>query len=280
MIYSKFELNKLYPELVRPNVNPIVSEFVHEPSEEISLRRYPAVIICPGGGYWRTSDREADVVAHKFFSSGFNAYVLRYTTAPYCIFPEALFELAALMDYVRSRASAHKTIKNKVAVCGFSAGGHLAASLGVYYDSLEEFRHKSELAKKDPAIFRPDALILGYAVLTSGKYTHIESMKSLMGREPTEEDMKIFSVEAHVTDKTPPSFIWTTANDLLVPSQNSVVFAERLADAGVPYELHIFSDGLHGLSLSTKQTAFLKPQDNPRVAKWFDMCMDWFADLK
>lgn len=119
--------------------------------------------------------------------------------------------------------------------CGFSAGGHLAAALGVHW--------------KEEGLPRPDGLILCYPVITAGKYAHADSIRHLAG----DSEMDYWSLEKHVTQDTPPTFIWHTVTDETVPMQNSILFTESLAEKGVPVELHLYPNGKHGLSLATKE---------------------------
>ena len=171
--------------------------------EEIDTdRKRPVVLICPGGGYRMTSDREAEAVAIKYVSMGYQACVLRYSVKP-SIFPRALCELAWCVKYLRSHADEYAIDRNGIFVLGFSAGGHLAASLGVFWHE----KWLEELLGADKSEMRPDGMILCYPVISSKQYGHMESFENLLGDENTEEMRNYLSLEDHVTEMFPPAFI-------------------------------------------------------------------------
>lgn len=214
-------------------------------------RKKSAIILCPGGGYSFRSDREAEPMAIKMLSLGLQAFILNYSVAP-ATFPISLTELAAAVEYVRKNAGDFNIDPMQIVVGGMSAGGHLTASLGVYWNSklLKRYGFKAEEIK-------PNALLLGYSVLTSGKYTHEDSIRSLLGNKANDEKSReVVNLIDHVTQSTPPAFIWHTVTDDLVPCQNSLLFAEKLKANQVDFELHLYPTGGHGLSLGTKETAF------------------------
>ncbi|MEG1271202.1 MAG: alpha/beta hydrolase [Ruthenibacterium sp.] len=224
------------------------------------------VIICPGGGYAWRSPREAEPVADVFAQNGWQPVVLEYTVrnagdAPLGTTP--LEELAWAVDTMR-----HTFADSPVILCGFSAGAHLAASLGVHWDDSRLFAQYPNLRS-----IRPDAMVLAYPVITAGTYTHADSIKNLAG----ENDSSYFSLETHVKETTPPTFLWHTVTDELVPVQNSMLFASALLQNHVPMELHLYPTGLHGLSLATP--AVDEPEkgrlSDTHVAGWFDACIEW-----
>ncbi len=215
-------------------------------------RLRPAIILCPGGGYSFRSAREAEPLAIKMLSLGLQAFVLNYSVAP-ARFPVSLTELAEAMKYVRQNSTDFHIAKNQICAGGMSAGGHLAASLGIYYDSalLKKYGYRAEEVK-------PDAMLLGYSVLTSGKYTHEDSIKCLLGKDADDPAKRAkVDLASHVSKNTPPSFIWHTVTDDLVPVQNSLLFAQALRKYDVPFALHLYPAGGHGLSLGTRETAFV-----------------------
>ena len=226
------------------------------------------VILCPGGGYEWLSPREAQPVADAFAAGGWTAWVLYYSlanpeTAPGC---KPLRQLAQAVATVRREHP-----DQPVVVCGFSAGGHLAASLAVHWQDVQ--------MDGAPSV-RPDAVVLGYPVITSGKYAHQASFEALLGPRPRddakaawEEKAQYFSLERYVTADTPPVFLWHTAADELVPVQNSLLFAQGLAEKKVPFEMHVYPYGVHGLSLATL------PVQEPEKQRWADSHVaEWFAD--
>ncbi|MDD3251576.1 MAG: alpha/beta hydrolase [Lachnospiraceae bacterium] len=215
------------------------------------------VVICPGGGYEWLSDREAEPVAAAFEKAGWKAEVLRYSVGR-DLGTKPLLELGRAVALAKANAPGEPVV-----VCGFSAGGHLAGSLGVHYQDL--------------GLARPDAMILCYPVITAGAYAHRASINNLC-----KTDQEYYSLEQHVTNDTPPTFLWATMSDDEVPVQNSLLMAEALGEAGVPYELHIFPKGVHGLSLCTPEV------DEPErgrladvhVARWFALCVEWLETIK
>lgn len=232
------------------------------------------VIICPGGGYVWHSPREAQPVAEAFAAYGWTAWALRYAVAARGLIPaeRPMRQLAQAVDMVRRERP-----DQLVVVCGFSAGGHVAASLAVHWQDL------NSLAQSDRTI-RPDAVVLAYPVVTSGVYAHRPSFEALLGPEPQGaaqdgwlRQLRYFSLEDHVSADTPPVFLWHTASDEMVPVQNSLLFAQRLAEEHVPFELHIYPRGTHGLSLATKEVEEIEKERwaDEHVAEWFADCIRW-----
>lgn len=149
----------------------------------------------------------------------------------------------------------------KVAVCGFSAGGHLCGSLGVHFQDIKE---ENSLLKEVSC--RPDAMILGYPVITSGKYRNEDSFLALLGEDSDEEEREYLSVEKHVTEEMPPCFLWHTLEDKTVSAENGYLFAEACRKAGVPYAHHVFAEGAHGMSVATEEWFEQKLKERPD--KW------------
>lgn len=212
------------------------------------------VVICPGGGYEWLSPREGEPVARAFLEHGWAAAVLYYTVG-HGLGTLPLRQLGEAVSRVKERGP--------VVVCGFSAGGHLAASLGVHW--------------KDMGLIRPEGLILCYPVISAGRYGHQTSIQNLAGQG----DPSFFSLERHVTANVPPVFLWHTQADPEVPVQNSLLFANAMAEAGVEYELLIYPKGVHGLSLATPEVE--EPEKgrfaDPHIAGWFRNCLDWLNTL-
>lgn len=211
-------------------------------------QRRPCVLICPGGGYAMCSQREAEPVALQYLKEGYNAFVLWYTVAPKH-FPHALREVAASVELIHRNAEAWNCDESLVAILGFSAGGHLAALYSNAYDWPEV---REVLPESKPV----QASVLCYPVISADPaVAHMGSFECLLGHLPlTTEETERFSCDRLVCDTTPPAFLWHTSEDNCVPVQNSLRYATALADHHVPFELHIFPYGYHGMSLCTRET--------------------------
>ncbi|MBU3875567.1 alpha/beta hydrolase [Faecalicatena sp. AGMB00832] len=210
----------------------------------------PMIILCPGGGYEMTSDREAEPIAMRLLSMGYHVGILRYSVAP-ARFPTALLELAEVMKLVHENHEKWHVDWNQIFIQGSSAGGHLAASFGVFWN--QPFLY--EAAGTTPDILKPAGLILSYPVITSKKkYMHKSSFQCLLGSD-YKEKKKELSIERLVTSDMPPCFIWHTFTDPTVPVENSLLLAEALKKAGVSTELHIYPTGGHGFSLADETTS-------------------------
>lgn len=211
-------------------------------------QRRPCVLICPGGGYAMCSQREAEPVALQYLKEGYNAFVLWYTVAPKH-FPHALREVAASVELIHRNAEAWNCDESLVAILGFSAGGHLAALYSNAYDWPEV---REVLPESKPV----QASVLCYPVISADPaVAHMGSFECLLGHLPlTTEETERFSCDRLVRDTTPPAFLWHTSEDNCVPVQNSLRYATALAGHHVPFELHIFPYGYHGMSLCTRET--------------------------
>lgn len=230
-----------------PNVN--LAGYILNSSEELANADVrPAVLIFPGGGYRVCSDREAEPVAMAYVAQGFNAFILTYSLNENAAFPKPLKDAEAALEFIRNNSAEWGINPEKIAVCGFSAGGHLAAALGT-------------MGKQ-----RPNALILGYPCI-------LASIGEIL-------PAPIPSCDECVDDKTPPTFIFHTFEDELVPVENSLRFSAALDKAKVPFEMHIFQKGCHGLSLAKDLTSSgLQRFVNPDVEKWFDLSVCWLHNL-
>ena len=221
-----------------------------------------AVIVCPGGGYQHLADHEGKPVAEWLNSIGVTAFVLKYRIGPKYHHPAPLLDAARAVRLVRSRAAEWKIDPKRIGVLGFSAGGHVASTIGTHFDSGKP----DATDPIDRLSSRPDLLVLIYPVITMGEFTHAGSKKQLLGENPTSDMVKLLSNEEQVTRDTPPTFLIHTANDSAVPVENSLRFAEALRRVGVPFELHIYERGPHGFGLGG---------DNPILSTWPARCADW-----
>ena len=232
-----------------------------------SDRRRPLVLVFPGGAYAYRSDREAEPVALRLLSLGIQAVVVRYSVAP-VRYPKALEEAAEAVAYARTHAGDWFCDPHRIAVMGFSAGGHAAAHIGLKWHQMPQGRD-----------CRPDAMILAYPVITSGEYAHRGSIENLLGGE-YERLKEEVSLERFVGEDTPPVFLWHTREDGSVPPENSLLLAGELCRHGVGFELHIWQHGGHGMSLGNDQ---VYPPDNPNIhpecQEWIGMAARWLRAL-
>ena len=233
------------------NFVPFVMTYVHE--EDDAVR--PAILVVPGGAYCAVAPTEGEVVAMSFYEKGYNTFVLTYTTNLMMDQPlkfQALKDASRAMVWIRRNAEELHVDPTAIAICGFSAGGHLSGSLSVHYDA-PELVEEGEYAGISN---RPDMTILSYPVITSGEFAHRDSFKALLGADATEEELTYMSLEKQVTADTPPAFVWATITDAEVPCENSVLYAFACKAAGVPTELHLFNNGPHGMSTSNDAWAY------------------------
>lgn len=234
--------------------------------EQPSVKEYAvpgaksAMIVCPGGGYGCKVDHEKEPVARVFNSAGISAYVLDYRVRP--CHPET-----PLTDALRAIRLARSLGYEKVGICGFSAGGHVCVSAATLYtpgdpnacDPVERFTS------------RPDAFVAGYPVASFQRYRHQGSVDNLLGGERENQLLlNRFSAENHVTDDTPPGFLFHSAADRLVPVQNSILLADAMAEKGRPFSLLVFPGGDHGAGVAFPD-AF--------ADRWKGLCTDWLRTL-
>ena len=213
----------------------------------------PAVIICPGGAYARlASNHEGRQVANYMNSLGVAAFVLRYRLGPRYHHPIELGDAQRAIRTLRSRAAEWRLDPTRIGIIGFSAGGHLAMSASAMFDSGDP--RAGDVI--DRAGSRPDFAVLGYPVISmSAPWTHQGSMHNLLGDSPDPALARKLSGELAVTTTTPPTFIFQTNEDSVVPAENSLHYFLALRQAGVPAELHVFAKGPHGVGLANDDAA-------------------------
>lgn len=246
-------------------------------SKELDRNVHPLILICPGGGYEYTSDREAEAIALQWNSFGYHAAVLRYSVYP-ALFPTSLLEVATCMKLFRENAKEWGIDENRILVQGFSAGGHLAASFGCFWK--EDFVAKA-LELTDSECIRPNGLILAYPVITAGPFTHQGSIDHLLGDgEVREKYLEKMSLENQVTKDVPPTFLWTTSEDGCVPAENAFFFFQALRKNDVPAEIHCFAKGGHGLSLADERTEDPFHGAKERLCTgWMDLANKWLEEV-
>jgi acetyl esterase/lipase len=221
-----------------------------------------AVIVCPGGGYTRLADHEGRPVAEWLNSLGITAFVLKYRVGPKYHHPSPLLDAARAVRTIRARAREWNLDPQRIGILGFSAGGHVASTIGTHFDA-------GDPGAADPierVSSRPDRLILVYPVISMREFTHAGSKRQLLGEKPSNELVTLLSNDEQVTKETPPTFLVHTADDAGVPVENSLRFAGALRKAGVGFELHIYEHGPHGFGLGG---------NDPVLLSWPRRCADW-----
>ncbi len=219
--------------------------YVPDVSDEMpNAKIKPGVLVFPGGGYSFCSDREAEPVAFEFMARGFNVFILRYSLKENSKFPTPLNDAIQALETIRENCEKWHTDPNKIAVCGFSAGGHLAAALSTMSDK------------------KPNACILGYPCI-------LESTANVLANP-------VPSLEKFVSVDTPPTFIVAAADDTCVPIANSLEFAKALNEHSVPFEMHIYDRGGHGFSSSSDIVTMPSNREIVKNTKsWINQCVDW-----
>ena len=228
----------------------------------------PAVIVLPGGGYGMTYPGEGEPIALSYVANGFCAFVLDYSVFP-ARFPQALVETLTAIRFVRENAKKYGIDPAKIAVCGFSAGGHLAACAGTLWNNacLDEY------LDVDRTIYRPNALFLAYPVINlashKGSFLNLFSQRE---EELTHEVQELLNLENKVSKETPPTFLWHTTSDSTVPGKASLEFALALANKKIPYEIRIWTGDRHGCGLGNHIT---EPKCEPLAPH---PCSAWVED--
>ncbi len=277
---------------------------LNDSPETLNGKKRPAVVVCPGGAYLSCSDREGEPIALAFANMGYHAFVLRYgvyqenrpgmffpepgTTVPvkeHCVHPNPIRDIARAFLEIHAHAEEWHVDVDKIAVCGFSAGAHNSAMYATRWHEPV----LSDYFGVPAETFKPAACILGY---TLSDYIYMKSAS--MGDDPmaeglfkvsnialigtdsaTDEQLADVSPAMHVTKNTPPTFLWATSEDTLVPVQHTLIMARALADEKIPFEVHVFENGPHGLSTATQSAAAAKSSIMPDVAQWLPMCATW-----
>ena len=262
MIYKKIPLD---PE----NEKVFLECFIPEKLNNFTRK---AILITPGGGYGCVcADREGEPIAMAFMAQGFNAFVLHYSVKDNSkkIFPTQLIEASKAMKYIRDNAEEFGHAKNKVYATGFSAGGHLCASLGILWNIPEVY----EAIDMPYGYNKPDGIMPIYPVINGNCGT----LRNLWGTsELTEEQLERVELDRHVTTESSPAFIMHTSNDKVVPVSNALDLARAYAEAGMMFELHIYPDAPHGAALGNAITMMDVPKwKDEAIAKWVENAVYW-----
>lgn len=237
------------------------------------VEKRPAIIVVPGGGYAMVSKREGEPIAAYFMGKGYNAFALTYSVRPQAYYPAQLLQLCASVDYIRKHADELHVDTDRIYMVGFSAGGHLVGNFATDYMNVnEKFCKNWDLAAT--------AVGLCYPVI-SAEYKHVDSYKNLLADRTDEEKATLLTslaLDRNVTAATLPSFVWTTAEDSLVPPINSLRYVEACLACGVKCALHMFSSGWHGLATCDSLTNNVQPFMQ-RLHNWLPLCEAFFASI-
>jgi len=240
---------------------PTLTPYLPDPTVAMGA----AIVICPGGGYGGLAAHEGDDYALWLNQHSIAGFVLKYRLGPAGYrHPIMLGDAARAVRLVRAQAANWKVDPKRVGIMGSSAGGHLASTLLTHFDAGKP--DASDPVERESS--RPDLGILCYAVITLGRYTHEGSKENLLGKNPPAELVQLLSNELQVTPQTPPCFVWHTWEDTAVPVENSLQFAGALRAAKVPFDLHIYQQGQHGIGLADKP-----PFAHPHP--WAGDCLFW-----
>ena len=274
-------------QLSETNPNVTLTTYVLDDSREmLKGNKRPAVLICPGGAYLFCSDREGEPVAMAFAAMGYHAFVLRYHVSGTAHHPQPMRDIGKAILTIRDHAEEWLVDMDKLAICGFSAGGHNCAM----YATNWHLPVMTDFFKVDKEALRPAAVILGYPVSdyvymdqqvkessdpqAAGLFT-MANQAFLGTGEASTDLLHEVSANLNVTSMTPPTYLWSTSEDSLVPVQNTIRMAHALADHQVPFEMHIFESGPHGMSLANQATATSMENMDKDAEKWIDLVDKW-----
>ena len=268
MIYKKILLKDIDERFVDHLATLRV--YISERNEIVERR--PGMLVCPGGGYWFCSPREAEIIAFRFLSEGFNCFVLDYTIQ--AKYPVPHLDLGLAISYIREHENEFDLLPNSLSIVGFSAGGHLVGSYGYLYKEIAKELNKEE------QLLKPFSIVMGYPVITSSPiYSHKGTFEIITGNN--EELMEKMDIIKHIEKDYPPTFIWTTKDDEAVPSMNSVLMDESLTKSNVKHQFVLFESGWHGASLANrscyqKENITAKMKD---IRDWASLAADFIFDL-
>lgn len=257
--------------------------FLKENDQNVILKTYVAeeyaqdikrdcMLILPGGGYNFCALHEDEPVARSFMARGFNCFTLFYTVGEGASLAVSLKDVSRAIAHIRRNATEYNVDPERVFVCGFSAGGHLAASIGTLWD-----RDIAAFEGMENGENKPAGTVICYGACTLGEYSHELSRRFVFGKDIlTEDEIDLYSPDRNVSDNTAPAFIWHTANDEVVDVNNSLVLAKALIEKNIPTELHVYPFGYHGLSVCVDGIEFESCDKNHvHVSNWVRDCAQW-----
>jgi len=260
------DIMKLWEQDI-PGLESVEEEFIPYMTPYLVKNDTPngAVLVLPGGGYWRRSDHEGDPVALWLNSIGLSAFVVHYRVAPYR-HPYPLLDAQRAIRLVRHHAREWNIDPDRIGILGFSAGGHLAANASTHSDEGNPEAQDSIERQSS----HPNASILCYPVISFRDFRHEGSVNNLLGENAAEDLIDALSLEHAVKPGTPPTFLWHTADDGAVPVENSLMYAKSLSKHCIPFELHVFPEGRHGIGLA---------EGDDSVAQWTRLCECWLRKI-
>jgi len=269
MKYEKFLLSDRVPFL--KELGSVATVEVYSQDSEMEMYESypkPGMVVCPGSGYAKCAKREAEPVAIRLLGMNFQVFVLTYSCAP-LRYPIQLLEVAALFSLIHQNQKEWDVDPDKVGIMGFSAGGHLAANYSCCFDGEEIKQYFKEN-------YRPCMAVLGYPVISADlSILNTDSFEQLLGHHPEGEEGKKYSCEYLVSSKTPPTFIWHTAEDQCVFVENSLRYATALSRNKIPYTMHIYPHGEHGLSTLDDLTCNALDAGKGYGGDWMDQLKQW-----
>ncbi len=234
-----------------------------------------AVIVCPGGAFMTRAAGEGEPIALAFAGSGYQAFVLRYGIGKNAVMPNPIRDAALAVACVRDHSEEWNIDPDKIAICGFSAGGYVASALGTMYVQPEI----QALVGRTAEEIRPNALILGYPLTTVEALDNVVT-RLLSDNHIEEELFRRYSPVEFVGPHTPPTFLWNIFSDTMIPVEMGLRFCQALAAADVPFELHTFQQGSHGSCLGNEITSLGDASlENEQIAQWFALCQQWLLQL-
>lgn len=231
------------------------------------------MLILPGGGYHCLAPAEGEPTALAFAARGVQTFVYEYPVDPEANWPDNFLSVCRVMEYLHKNARKFGFSKKKLAICGFSAGGHLAGCV------VNLFAHEVvKAAGLDPALVRPDAGVLCYPVITGDEaFGHNGSFDHLLGGQSLPEELNL---ERSVPENAPPVFLWCTGEDDTVMAENSLMYANSLRKMKVPFEFHYFQKGPHAMGVATADSAFEEMYANAHAAHWVELCAEWLKEAR
>ena len=271
MLCERIKLSDEFGFLAPSETGGELNVYARIPGEGVRTSRRSAVIVLHGGGYFMRSMAEYEGVALRFLAEGYQAFTLDYSLLP-AQHPQQLREIMAAVAYIRRNAAKYGIDPHRIALCGFSAGSHLAAMLAAKWND-EGVLEGTGLCPND---VRPDAVILSYPpTVYNDPDDCLEMFQNLVGGSRDDSVLKEISPIHCATAENPPTFIWHTFTDEMVDVRHSLYYAARLKELGVSLEMHVFPEGPHAMGLCDEETAFTPQHLNSHAAQWFPLALRW-----